>query len=290
MVGVRAPARMNPLRNWVLIGLCGFFALSALLWDLVFPLPQAILDPAREPFPEEVGLAFLWAVGFFSFLLAAVVCFVLWFALSNRDMNRVTHRWFLTPLWTLLLFVPPATFVGFYLMAQHIQRAQATTGSTGMHPVVLFVFMWLLPPIGVPLAQWQMQKIRPLPVVQPPPQGWTLVDEDEEGFTLHEETVVSEASPRRSPRVGAEVLPMPSSAVAASFFSVASLPLGLLGPAGLASSLAGLYARERFLQLDSREPGHRGGRVVSRLHWAALGGMVVSSVVSLWMLGMIFAT
>ncbi len=298
---------MNPIRNWVLIALVFAFGISAFGWFTFAPTPEPELDEDGQATPSSLVRLLTWFAVLAVLAAAAMVFFVFWFALTNRDLNRVTDRWFSTPLWTALLFVPLVQFVGLYMMAQHIHKAQAATGSTGLHPVVLFILMWLLFPLGLVMAQLQIQKVdwgqesRPWwahaqPAVDPP--KWHVVQEDHgekdapprEWVKAEEEPLEFDDAPGPAlrTRVRPEVAPMPASGVAAYFFSIASVPLALLGPAGLAAGLAGLYSRERFLDLETRMPGHRGGRATTWLLWPALVGIGVSFVVSSWMLAVIF--
>lgn len=299
---------MHPVRNWILIALVFAFGFAAFAWYSFAPVPDVELDEEGEPTSSSLARWLTWLAVTILLAAGALLFFVLWFALSNRDLNRVTDRWLMTPLWTFLLFVPLVQFVSLYMMAQHIHKAQSATGRTGLNPIALFVPMWLLIPVGLILAQLQMQKVdwnqaltpwwwgRAQPVVGA--KKWLHVEEDpdpaparpQKWIPAHERPLEFDETPGNAlaVRVRPEVAPMPASGVATYFFCIASLPLALLGPAGIAAGLAGLYSRERFLDLESRAPGHRGGRATKWLHWSALAGLGASFVVSSWMLATIF--
>lgn len=271
---------MNEVRNWILITLFFGFGLAAFLW---FNTAPAIGGESTVTELVQWSAVFLVLVAF------ALAAFMSWYAFSNRDMNRLSGGLFPTALGTFMLVIPLVQFVALYMMANHIHKTQTATGYTGIHPVALFLLMWLLLPIGVIVAQVQMQRIEwsqektswwqsdPTATAIPPTPNQT-----DESTQLWSPIVVE--GDGQGARVRCELIPMPASGITASFFSTASLPLGLFGPAGIAAGLIGLYSRERFLDLEARMPGHRGGRVVSRLHWLSLVGIGLGTAVSAWML------
>lgn len=278
---------MNEVRNWILIAAFFGFAIAAFFGFTTLDM----LGP--DPTPLELVS---WSAVLLILVGPALASLMAWYGFSNRDMNRLSGGRFPTAVGTIMLLVPLIQFVALYMMANHIHRTQAATGYTGMHPVILFLLMWLLLPIGIVLAQFQMQRIderqgglpwwQQVPTATPP-QTRPLAPESETTPQQHWRPIIVDTHDDPA-RVRCEVTPMPASGITASFFSTASLPLGLLGPAGIAAGLIGLYARERFLDLETRMPGHRGGRVVSRLHWSSLTGIGLGTFVSAWMLVVMF--
>jgi len=148
---------MDNRRGWTLvITAVGLNALAIILFVVLAVMGA---DAALTGDPGSAAGALLLMIAAYGLILIGFGVFVGWFATQNRDMNRITGGRFNTALWTVLLIVPIANIISLYKFADHIHQAQTQRGVTGMHPVVLFLLMWLINIVGWPLAQTQMAKL-----------------------------------------------------------------------------------------------------------------------------------
>lgn len=114
-----------------------------------------------EPQPDEVDLGSL-LLGLFVLLAGIAMGFALvltWYYKVNREMIELHGQDWNVGLWTFLGLIPIVQIVSLYKFADHINFTHRAQGITGMGTVPMFLLLLLMLPVGITVAQVQVNKV-----------------------------------------------------------------------------------------------------------------------------------